>query len=104
MTIPDWGIWVIAFAHSVALTALLIAMPHIRPKQKCPACGRRGMEWVDAGVLYDPAPSRNLLRCNKCQAEFVVTGQGMVPRADWDDPEDQELWDSLNKHEKPSLK
>jgi hypothetical protein len=87
----------IAAVLAVVLVAAYLVSLRLWPKRRCLDCGERSIRQVDFGVLYDPAPGRELLACDNCGAEWVRLDSGRwIRRSDWHEPEDQKLWDDLN--------
>lgn len=87
----------------VTAFVIVIRRLELASSQVCPDCGRKPMTEVDEAMLYDPAPDRDLLRCEHCGAEYVLAENQWTPRSDWKDEDDLETWKQLDSDERDRL-
>lgn len=86
----------VSMAVAICLVVLFfLAIYLCTPRIRCPKCGRRSMKHLDFGIFYDPAPERALYLCENCGSELVRLHRKWIDRSEWDDPDDQSLFDDL---------
>ena len=86
----------LAFIVAATLVALLLLLPRMWPKLKCPTCGVRAIKTLDEGFC-DPSPNRSLHRCGACGAELVRRNGEWVPPSAFNNEDPPVDWSSLRQ-------